>query len=47
MRYRYKGRGKVEAFGYVWVGNGSVQDVTDDAVLRKLTTHPSFERVDG
>lgn len=44
-KYRYKGRGRIEAFGYVWDGNGSVQEVTDEAVLKKLKTHPSFEEV--
>jgi hypothetical protein len=45
MRYRYKGRGKIEANGYVWDGQGSVVEVEDDDTLRKLKTHPSFERV--
>lgn len=47
MKYRYKGRGKIEANGYVWDGQGSIAEVSDDdtETLRKLKTHPSFERV--
>jgi hypothetical protein len=47
MKYRYKGRGKIEANGYTWDGHGAVVDVGDPVTLQKLKTHPSFERVDG
>lgn len=53
--YRYKGRGVVEANGYRWEGStiapdgakvaGNVVDVTDEATLKKLRTHPSFEKL--
>ncbi len=51
--YRYKGRGVVEANGYRWEGRSTTNpneptapvEVTDEATLRKLKTHPSFAEV--
>jgi hypothetical protein len=47
-KFRMKSPGKpVEANGYVFE-HGKVTEVRDDdeATLRKLRTHPCFERVD-
>lgn len=46
MKYRYKGRGAISANGYQWDGQGAVVDVDDPETLKKLKTHPSFERVE-
>jgi hypothetical protein len=45
MRYRLRSGPPVEANGYRFEAGVPVE-VTDEATLRKLRTHPCFERVD-
>lgn len=47
MKYRFKGRRTLEANGYIFVPNEPVEIPDEDtATLRKLETHPSFEKVE-
>jgi hypothetical protein len=46
MKYKLKNGPPVEANGYLFVA-GVPTEVSDEATLRKLRTHPCFEAVPG
>jgi hypothetical protein len=47
MKYRYKGRREFEANGYTFRPNEITEIPEEDsATLRKLATHPSFQKVE-